>query len=1041
MDGDFRIRLLGTVQAVHRGTALNLGGVRARSVLAVLMLHPGQIVPRRTIVDHAWPGDPPASAYDLVADYVSELRGHLKPAKAHIELRFKTPGYRADIAADLIDAHRFTELIWLAGRDRRGREDELAAIHLRQALDLWRGQSALADLDTPWLRSQADVLLNRRLEAFEQLAGLYLTADDPAAAAALLRDVVPRHPERDRMAALLVQALAALGESGQAADVAVRTAASLEDLGQVLGPHLRQAQTQALQDADRPAAARGPLHQLPMDPSGFTGRHEELTALLDLAEHAAEQDGPTAIGISAIDGMGGVGKTALALHAAHALTGRFPDGQLFVDLQGAHALTPRTPGDVLAEFLQAYGTPPQLIPTETAARAAAFRDRLAGTRTLILLDNAGSEDQIRPLLPGSSGCLVLITSRRRLKGLDDAHLLPVDVLPMTDAIALFRTIAGPARTPVDDPLLEEIATLCGQLPLALRIIAALFRNRPAWTLKHLAAQLTTRNAGLAVFFDGDRNLATAFDLSYRNLDPDQQELFRNLGLAPGPDADAYAAAALLDTTLDRTDHLLQDLVDHNLLAETIPGRYRLHDLLREHARTQAEKADPARRREDTMNQLLSYYAHTAQKASQPIARHPRNITHDLVLVHTPDLADPDTARAWLRAEHPNLDAAFTYAHTHRLDRHTTALAAGLAEILLSDGPWTRALQIHQAAETTARPDPTVRADALADLGRVRFMTGDYPGAAEAQASALEIYRQIGNRLGEAHALTDLGRVRQMTGDYPAAAEAQASALEIYRQIGDRLGEARALIDLGRVRHATGDYPGAAEAQASALEICRQIGNRLGEAHALTNLGRARSMTGDYPGAAEVQASALEVYRQIGDRLGEANALTNLGRVRFMTGDYPGAAEVQASALEIYRQIGDRTGEANALTNLGRVRFMTGDYPGAAEVQASALEIYRQIGDRGNEAWALNFYAAAVAALGDLPGALALYRQSLAMNQELHKPDDEALSLEGIADHHLAVGDTAQGTRYLNQALVIYQRLGMNPAIERIQAKLAEAHGQ
>ncbi|WP_194908962.1 AfsR/SARP family transcriptional regulator [Catenulispora rubra] len=1001
---EFQVRMLGMVQAVHCGTVLDLGGLRAKSILAVLMLHPGQVVPRRTVIAHAWPDDPPASAADLVTDYVSKLRRALAPATAagHVRLVSQRPGFRADIAPDLIDAHRFTELLRAAERDRKGREDELAATHLRQALGLWRGEIALSDLDTPWLRSQADVLLARRLDAFEQLAGLYLNADDPAAAAALLREAVPRHPERDRMAALLVQALAALGEPGQAADTAVHVAASLADLGQAPGPHLRQAHTQALRTGSRPATVRGPLHQLPLDPPAFTGRQEELTTLLTLAEHAAGQDTPAAIEISAIDGMGGVGKTALALHAAHALTARFPDGQLFVDLQGAHELTPRPPGDVLAEFLQAYGTPPQLIPAETPARAAAFRNRLAGTRTLILLDNAGSEDQIRPLLPGTPGCLVLITSRKRLKGIDDAHPIPLDILPITDAVALFRTIAGPGRIPGDDPLLEDIARMCGQLPLALRITAAVFRNRRAWTLENLIDDLHARGADLSVFDDGDRKLDAIFDLSYQNLNLDQQRLFRYLGLVPGPDTDAYAAAALTDTDLQDADRLLQDLTDHNLLTETSTGRYRLHDLLRLHARTQATTIDAAGGRATALDRLLHYYAHTAQTASGTIARRPLPAPDGPGPDHARDLADPETARAWLRIEYPNLDAAFTLAHTGHLEQHVIALADGLAEILNTDGPWTRAMHIHQAAETAARHNqPTAHATALNDLGLVRRLVGDYPGAAQAQEEALEIFRQLGHRLGEATALNDLGLVRYLVGDYPGAAQAQEEALEIFRQLGNRLGEANALNDLGLVRYPVGDYPGAA----NALE------------------------------------EALEIYQQLGHRLGEASVLNDLGRVRYLVGDYPGAVQALEEALEIFRQLGHRLGEATALNDLGQVRYLVGDYPGAAQAQEEAMEIYRQLGHRGNEAWALNPYAATVAALGDRPRALALYQQALAMNRELGKPDDEAIALEGIAEHHLATGNPTEGAAYLNQALEIYRRLGMQRDIERAQTRLAELDAQ
>ncbi|WP_344654828.1 ATP-binding protein [Catenulispora subtropica] len=788
--------------------------------------------------------------------------------------------------------------------------------------------------------------------------------------------------------------------------------------------------------AAKAGASVGPLRQLPADLATLTGRDVELQRILDIAA-AVDSESATVV-VSAIDGMAGIGKTALAVRAGHLLAEKFPDGQLFVDLHAHTAGTgPRDPNGALGQMLQALGLDPRAIPAELEERAKAFRNRLAGSRTLILLDDAASERQVRPLLPAAPGCMVLITSRNRLKALDHAHPLPLDVLDPADAIALFRAYAGPDRIAADDPALGRIAALCGYLPLALRIAAANLAHRPTWTTDHLEVRLRAGLADLAAFDDGDRQVRAAFDLSYSNLTPDQQAAFRYLGLIPGPDGDVYAAAALLDSGLNEADMLLQELTDRSLLTETAPGRYRLHDLLRKYARTLAASHDSTERRKTALDRLLHYYAYTAQTASTPIARWPRPAPNGPAPAHIPDVSDPETARAWLRAEHPNLDAAYNYARD--LDHHTIALAAGMAEILLSDGAWIRALEVHRsAAEAAARRDHSAaHAAALTDLGQVQQLMGDYPGATDVLAQALEIHRQIGNHLGEANTLNGLGQIHQQIGNYPSAAETHARALEIYRQIGSLLGEANALTALGHVQYLIGDYPGATDVLAQALEIHRRIGNHLGEANALTALGRVRHQVGDYPGAVQFHTQALEFYRQIGNRLSEANALTNLGRVQHLIGDCSGAAQDHMRALEIYRQIGNRPGEAHALTNLGRVRHQSGDYPGAAEAHTRALEIHRQIGNPSNEAWALNFYAATIAALGDRPHAFTLYQQALAMNRALHKPDDEAISLEGVADHHFSTGDPAQGMAYLNQALEIYRRLGMDPDIKRVQTRLDE----
>jgi tetratricopeptide (TPR) repeat protein len=833
------------------------------------------------------------------------------------------------------------------------------------------------------------------------------------------------------------------------------------------------------QVAKAEAAPRG----LPADTRIFTGRAAELARLLSLADGAGAGGSPGAVVISAIDGMAGIGKTALALRAGHLLAGRFPGGQLFVDLRGfTPGQTARDPADTLAALLRALGVPAAGIPAQLEERAALYRDRLAGTRTLIVLDNAADEAQVLPLLPAADGCLVLVTSRRRLKALDDAMPLPLDVLAPDEAVALVRQAARVRddSAAADDARWGQVAELCGRLPLALVIAGALLRTGgKAWTLARLIDRLTPRRAGdeLAGYTDDTRSLGAVFDLSYRSLPENERLLFRRLGLLPGSEIDAYAAAALLDADLDSADLLVQRLSDHSLLIGVSPGRYRVHDLIRAHASTLAARLDPEPERTAARDRLLHYYAHTAQSASLPIARWPRPTPHGPAPNHAPDLVHPDTAQAWLRTELLNLDAAFTHTSTHGLDHHTIALAAGLAEILRIDGPWTRALHVHHTAAHTAehlgRPDD--HAIALTDLGRMRYLTADFPGAVDAFTRTLEIHRGLGDRRGEATALNDLGRVRFLTGDlpgtvdaytraleisrasgdrhgeaialnglghlreliddYPGGEDAHIRALEIFHALGDRHGEANTLNDLGRVRQLAGDFPGAIDAHIRALEIFRALGDRRGEATTLNGQGRVRQLTGNHPGAIDAHARALEIFRALDDRRGEANALTNLGRARQLTGDYPGAIDAQTRALEIYGTLDDRLGEAQVLTDLGRARWLTGDYPGAVDALTRAMEMYRALGSRGDEAVALNYYAAALAAGGQRPRALTLYRQALAVHRELNKPDDEAISLEGIGEHHLASGDPAQGTTHLRQALEIYQRLGMRADADRVQARL------
>jgi DNA-binding SARP family transcriptional activator/tetratricopeptide (TPR) repeat protein len=793
---------------------------------------------------------------------------------------------------------------------------------------------------------------------------------------------------------------------------------------------LRPPRSRAEPRPDRPSAVP---RQLPAAVRHFIGRQAELDELIRVLEETGAPGGMVVI--SAIDGMAGIGKTALVTHAAHRLAGTYPDGQLFIDLHGyTRGQRPRTADQALGWLLRALGVPPERIPKDGEQAAALYRQRLADSRTLIVLDNAAAEAQVRPLLPGADGCLVLVTSRRRLKGLDDAHSVSLDLLAAPDAVALLRAVAGPDRVPDGDPLAGEVAQLCGHLPLALRIAAALLRHRPAWSLEHLAGLLREQHGRVPALSDGDRDLSTVFDLSYRSLSGDLQRVFRCLGLVPGPDLDAYATAALAGTDPATAAGLLEGLVDHNLLIAYAPGRYRLHDLVRAHARTLAAAVPD---RGSALDRLLHYYARTAHSASVPMARYPQPAPAGPTLAYAPECTSAETARAWLRAERENLEAAHAHALTLGLHGHAIALASGLAEILRSDGPFTRALELQQSAAEAAERHgrPAAHASALTNLGILRCLTGDLAGATDTLSRALEIHRATGNPHGEAAALAELGWVRCLTGDLAGATEALSRALEIHRATGNPRGEGTAVTYLGIVRRLTGDLAGATEALCRALEIHRATGNPHGEGTALTELGIVRRLTGDLAGATDTLSRALEIHRATGNPHNEAAALAELGWMRRLTGDLAGATDTLCRALEIHRATGDPDRGATALTYLGSVRRLTGDLAGATDTLSRALEIHRATGNRHNEAWALNHYAAAIAATGDLPRALPLYRQALTTNRELNKPDDEAIAHEGLGECHLSTAQTEPGTAHLRQALEIFQRLGMAPDASRLQDRL------
>ena len=833
-----------------------------------------------------------------------------------------------------------------------------------------------------------------------------------------------------------------------------------------------------------PGGAAAATRTLPRDLASFTGRQRELGELVAVAAGAGG-----VVGIHAIGGMAGVGKTALAVHAAHRLAPRFPAGQIFLPLHGhTPGQQPVDPADALASLLLTAGVAAAQIPLGVEARMALWRDRLAEKQLLLVLDDAASSEQVRPLLPRAGGSLVLVTSRRHLSGLEDATAVSLDILPPAEAAGLLVRLAGRAGLGLDDPAVAEITGLCGYLPLAIGMVARQLHHHPAWTAAGRAADLAAAVDRLELMATENLSVAAAFDLSYTDLTPDQQRLFRRLGLHPGPDIDAYAAAALDGTGLGTARRGLEALYDQYLLAEPAQGRYRLHDLLREHARALAGRLDQDSDRDQATARLLDYYQHTGALADALLARPALAQAAGATPAAVPALSGREQALAWARAERANLLACLDHATGTGQHARIVALTAGLAGLLRHDGPWAEAIARHAAAGRAAQHlgDRAGQATALHDLGIVWRLTGDYPAAARAQEEALAVYRDLGDRLGQANALNDLGRVRRMTGDYPAAARAQEEALAIYRDLGDRLGQANALTSLGSVRRATGDYLGAARALEEALAICRDLGDRLGQARVLDDLGLVRRLTGDYPAAARAHeealaifrglgdrlgqanallqlgyvhrmtgdqvaavrdlAEALGIYRDLGDRLGQANALTYLADVRQLTGDHPEAARDLEEALAIGRDIGNRLGQANALIRLGSVRRLAGDHPGATRDLQEALGIYRDLGDRGGEAEALNEAGTLHRACGDVRQAGSSHQEALDLAREIGSSWDEAHGLAGLGRCALAAGDTASADEMLRQALEIFQRIGAAEAagvsaeLEALADAGSAAHG-
>ena len=776
------------------------------------------------------------------------------------------------------------------------------------------------------------------------------------------------------------------------------TARLLADALGLIGPVRAQfegaARGRAVPGGAGTAGVAAATRTLPRDIASFTGRQQALQKLVG----AVAAPGGV-VGIHAIGGMAGVGKTAFAVHAAHQLAPQFPAGQIFLPLHGhTPGQQPVDSGDALASLLLTAGVAAGQIPPGLEARMALWRDRLAGQQLLLVLDDAASSEQVRPLLPGAGGSLVLVTSRRHLTALEDATAVSLDILPAGEAAALLVRLAGRAGLSPADPAVAQLTRLCGYLPLAIGMVARQLHHHPAWSAAGRAGELSAAVDRLELMATENLSVAAAFNLSYDDLTEDQQRLFRRLGLHPGPDIDSYAALALDNTNLSAARRGLEALYDQYLLAEPAQGRYRLHDLIREHARALAARLDPDDDRDQATARLLDYYQHAGARADALIARQARPASASAVGAvpgAVPGLADREQALSWARTERANLLACLDQATGTGQHAQVIALTAALAGLLQFDGPWADAIALHTVAVQAARHlgDRFGQATALQDLADKRLAMGDYLAAARVLEQALGIYRDLGSRLGQANVLTDLGFVWLATDDYPAAARDLEQALGIYRDLGDRLGQANVLNNLGDVRRLTGDHRAAAQTQEQALGIYRGLGHWHGQANALSCLGDIRRLMGDYRAAAQAQEQALDIYRDLGDRGGEANALLYLGVVRRLTGDYRAAARDLEQALSILRDIGDRGGEATSLNERGTLHRVSGDLAQAEECHQQALELARVIASSWDEAHALAGLGRCAWAVGHATEAGALLRQALEIFQRIGAAEAADISAE------------------------------------------------
>ncbi|MGW3913258.1 AfsR/SARP family transcriptional regulator [Streptomyces sp. NPDC005070] len=943
-----RLSLLGPLRAWRSGTELALGPPQQKAVLVALLLRRGRAVGVGELVDGIWGHDPPAGAVPVLRTYVSRLRKLLEPGR--------TPGAPPRLLVSIGDGYalrteeitsdlgEFEDHLVLAERHRARGDSRGAARLLDTALAVWHG-TPLAGVPGPFAETERARLAERRLAALEYRLRVELELGRHEA---VLPELVALHaaqPLREAVCELLLVALYRCGRQAEALEVYASTRRTLVDeLGIEPGPSLRAAHARLLAgdpdlspppvpvpagdtgaadtgdgpdtgsaDApgrDDPPRATGDVHpsQLPADLPLFTGRDSELgkvDALLPADGH------PDTAVIGLINGMAGAGKTTLAVHWAHRVAHRFPDGSLYVNLRGYdQGGSVMDPSEALETFLVALGVAPQAVPEGLDAQAALYRSVLARRRVLIVLDNARDSGQVRPLLPGTPGCLVVVTSRSRLTGLVAGHgAHPLTLGPLTggEARAMLTRRIGTARVDAEPEAVEAIVGLCARLPLALAIVAARAAHHPGFRLADIAGELRETHGSLDAFTGGDAHTdaRAVFSWSYRALPPAAAELFRRLSLHPGPDISTASAAALAAAPARPVRALLAELTGASLLGEHAPGRYAFHDLLRAYACELADTEDTEERRGAALLRMHDHYLHTTHHASAIIS--PRRETLPL----PPSTTDSGPLRftgrrqatQWFRTERHVLRAVVQHAAAHGYEDRAWRTAVGLDLYFDRLGFWHDLMEINSAA--------------------------------------LRAARAVGDRVGEAHALRGLGFFHTRFAHSAEARRDLGRALELFRAAGDGPGQARTRRCLAYQANGEGRFTVSLDHYTHARELYRAEGNVGNEALVLNEVGWTYILLGDHDRAMEYCEKAVALHQETGDPLGEAAAQDSVGYALHHLGQYGDAVERFERALALYREVGDHYLEADTLRHIAESRLAAGDREAAVGAFRAALALLEE----------------------------------------------------------------------------------------------------
>lgn len=932
---ELRFSVLGPLRVLRRDTVVDLGPVQQRVVLAVMALHAGRPVGRQQMISAVWGDALPRNAVNLIQRHVSGLRRALEPDRpGHAPSRLLTwtdAGYLLTVPRGSLDLEVYERELARARTAQASGQPRQAAKALHAALGLWRGP-VCDGLSSPYIDAQASRLAESRVSALEERIELDLAAGDQADLIAELRDLVAEHPLRERLRGLLMLALYRAGRQAEALaafrevrrqlrdELGVEPAAPLQRLHQQIllaDSALATVPTTASAAAEGtvvavPGTGRPLPAQLPHRIADFTGRDAELAQLNALLANSDRYGTATSVVITAIAGTAGVGKTALAVHWAHQISDRFPDGQLYVNLRGFDPTgSAMKPAEAVRGFLDAFGISPQQIPASLDAQAALYRSLLAGHRILILLDNAADEDQVRPLLPGSTGCLVIVTSRNEMSGLivtEGAQPVFVDLLDVGESRQLLSRRIGNTRVSAEPQAVDDIIALCARLPLALMLVAARAATRPGFRLSALAAELRELGGSLDAFGGEDQitNVRTVFSWSYQRLSARGRGLFRLLGMHFGPDISLSAAASLAGMSREQIRPALAELARAHLVTERIPGRFASHDLLRAYAAEVAYAHDTADYRLAARNRMLDHYLCTACQADERI--NPLRDRPFILPACRPDVilerpADQKQALTWFEAENAVLLAVLR--QTTGFDTQLWRLAWALASYYEYQGHWRDWRESQTIALDAARRLPDQRAQAHSHrlLSSVAIQLSRYEQARAHLQSALDLFGELGDPVGQADVHHNHAWMLERQGRYREAQTHVRQAFTLSQAAGHRAGQARALNALGWFHARLGEDQQALICCQQALDLQHKIGDLFGEATTYDSLGYVHCRLGHRKQATTCYEEAIRLYSAMGDLYNEADSLISLGDAHLAFND-PGSARITwQRSLAILEQLG------------------------------------------------------------------------------------------------------------------------------------------